>query len=134
MQPQRIAVTGLGLMTGLGLDRETSWKGLQSGRSPIRPFTLFDPFGLSAPFGVQLPDGAEELFSRHIKKRSRRQMTRGTMITLVTAEEAVSDADFRHPPDPSRVGVVIGATGTGYHYRKGSRQRSQPKKSGGCTG
>ncbi len=105
-------------MTGLGLDRETSWKGLQSGLSPIRPFSLFEPADLSAPFGAQLPEGAEELFGRRIKTRSRRQMTRGTMITLVTAEDAINDAQFRHTPDPSRVGVVIGATGTGYSHQE----------------
>ncbi len=114
----RIAVTGLGLMTGLGLDRETSWNGLRSGISPVRRFSLFDVGDLAAPFGVQLPEGADDLFARRIRKRSRRQMTRGTMIALVTAEEAVTDAGLRGIVDPSRAGVVIGATGTGYAHRE----------------
>ncbi len=111
----RVAITGLGLMTGLGLDLESSWVGLLAGRSPIKPFTLFDPGGLGAYYGVELPRGAEDLFSASIKKRRRRQMTRGTMITCLTAEMALRDSGLPlEDIDRSRVGVVVGGTGTGY--------------------
>jgi 3-oxoacyl-[acyl-carrier-protein] synthase II len=110
-----VAVTGLGLMTGLGLDLESCWAGLLEGRSTVRRFTLFDPEGLPTPFGVELPAGAEELFTRQIMKRSRDQMTRGTMIALVTAQMAIADAGLKAAGvDRSRVGVVLGTTGTGY--------------------
>lgn len=112
---RRVAVTGLGLMTGLGLDLESSWKGLLEAKSPIRPFSLFDASGLSSPFGVELPDGADELFSRTIKHCNRVQMTRGTMIALATANMAIGDADLLGGAlDRSQVGVVLGTTGTGY--------------------
>ena len=115
MSADRVAITGLGLMTGLGLDLETSWAGLLAGRGPIRRFSLFDPAGLPAPFGVELPPGAEELFARHIRPRQRRQMTRGTMIALVAAQMALTDAGVETGGlDRARVGVAVGATGTGY--------------------
>jgi len=112
---QPVAVTGLGLMTGLGLDLPSCWAGLLEGRDAVRRFTLFDPEGLPTPFGVELPPGADELFARQIMKRSRDQMARGTMIALVTAQMAIADAgldgaDIAH----QRVGVVLGTTGTGY--------------------
>jgi 3-oxoacyl-[acyl-carrier-protein] synthase II len=110
-----VAVTGLGLMTGLGLDLRSSWSGLLEGRSAVRRFTLFDPEGLPTPFGVELPDGADGLFARQIMKRSRDQMTRGTMIALATAQMAIADAGLEAGDiDRSRVGVVLGTTGTGY--------------------
>jgi len=110
-----VAVTGLGLMTGLGLDLSSCWDGLLEGRNTVRRFTLFDPAGLPTPFGVELPDGAGELFTRQIMKRSRDQMTRGTMIALATAQMAIADAGLEAGDvDRSRVGVVLGTTGTGY--------------------
>jgi 3-oxoacyl-[acyl-carrier-protein] synthase II len=111
----RVAVTGLGLMTGLGLDLESSWRGLAAGKTPAGPFRAFDPSGLPCTFGVELPEGADELFARSIKTRSRSQMTRCTMMAVVTAGEAIGDARLEpSTPERERVGVVIGATGTGY--------------------
>jgi len=110
-----VAVTGLGLMTGLGLDLSSCWTGLLEGRNAVRRFTLFDPEGLPTPFGVELPAGAVELFERQIMKRSRDQMTRGTMIALATAQMAIADAGLEAAElARSRVGVVLGTTGTGY--------------------
>jgi len=115
MQPRRVAVTGLGLMTGAGLDLESSWKAVVAGKSPARRFTLFDPEGLSPSFGVELPDGAEEVFRSRIKTRHRTLMTRGTEIAVVTAGMALADARLDRQRVPSaRVGVVVGTTGTGY--------------------
>ena len=122
MTMTRSVVTGLGLMSGLGLDTETSWRGLISGRTPARRFTIFDPEGLDCTFGVELPDGADSLFADAIKPRSRRQMTRGTMITVVTAAMAIEDAALDLAAmDRGRIGVVIGATGTGYAPPAGTR-------------
>ena len=115
MNTRSVAVTGLGLMTGLGLDLESCWAGLLEGWNAVRRFTLFDPDGLPTPFGVELPAGAVELFTRQIMKRSRDQMTRGTMIALATSQMAIADAGLEAANvDRSRVGVVLGTTGTGY--------------------
>jgi len=115
MNDAPVAVTGLGLMTGLGLDLESSWKGLMEARSPIRRFSLFDPEGLPCFYGVELPEGAEELFAAHIKPRSRSQMTRCTKIALLTAREALGDSKLDLSGlDRDRIGVIVGATGTGY--------------------
>lgn len=106
-----MAVTGLGLCCGLGLDLEQSWAGAVAGATPARRYTLFDPTGLDAPFGVELPDGADALFAARLKKQHRRFMTRGTQLSLCAALEAWRAAG---PLDPERVGVVVGSTGTGY--------------------
>jgi 3-oxoacyl-[acyl-carrier-protein] synthase II len=115
MEPVNVVVTGLGLMTGVGLDLESSWQGLVAGRRVARRYTLFDTAGVDVPVGVELPDGADDLFRAQIKPRSRAQMTRGTMISLVTARMALDDAGLDlDAVDRQRVGVVAGATGTGY--------------------
>jgi 3-oxoacyl-[acyl-carrier-protein] synthase II len=111
----RVAITGLGIMTGLGLDLNSTWKELIAGVSPIKPFTLFEPEGLSSPFGVQLPKNAEDVFKAEISTRHRRQMTRASMIGVVTAGMALKDSklDIKALGE-KRTGAVIGCTGTGY--------------------
>jgi len=112
-----VAVTGLGMMSGLGLDVPSSWAGAAAGRSVTREFTLFGPDGLDCTFGVQLPDGADAIFEGRIKKRHRRQMTRGTMLALIAAEEALAGSGIDLAvADRARVGVVAGTTGTGYAF------------------
>ena len=111
----RIAVTGLGLMTGLGLDLDSTWQGLLSAKRVARQFTLFDPTGLPATFGVELPDQADELFKETIQTRKRKQMTRANMIAVYTTKMAVEDSGLDlESLDRERVGMIYGATGTGY--------------------
>ncbi len=115
MKAARVAVTGLGLLTGAGLDLESSWAGLLEARSPARRFTIFDPSGLATPFGVELPSGAADLFRSRIKTRHRSLMTRGTCIAVVAADMAIVDSGLDLSAlDRSRIGVVVGTTGTGY--------------------
>ena len=121
MASSSVAITGLGLMSSLGLDLESSWRGILAGQAPIKPFTLFDARGLPAGFGAQLPDGADELFKANIRKRRRDQMTRGTMMAVVTGGMALAHAGLAGKGaltdaglDPGRAGVVVGTTGTGY--------------------
>jgi 3-oxoacyl-[acyl-carrier-protein] synthase II len=113
-----VVITGLGLVSGLGLNCTSCWSALVDGRNPVKRFSLFDTKGLTSDFGVELPPEAEGLFST-IKPRSRSQMTRATMISVVTAEMAISDAGLAQSGiDPARIGVVTGATGTGYFWDK----------------
>ncbi len=115
----RVAVTGLGLMTGLGLDLDSSWRGLVEGRGATARFRGFDPTGLACTFGVELPEGAEALFAAHVKPRQRAQMTRGTMIACAVAQQAARHAGLEaRLGDRARVGVVLGGTGTGYAPRE----------------
>lgn len=115
MELKKIVVTGLGMLTGLGLNVEDSWRGVVEGRSVAKRFTLFDPTGLSSTFGVELPQGANDLFSGLVKPRSRNQMTRGTLIAVAAAQEAILDSGLdKTVIDHTRIGVVVGSTGTGY--------------------
>src|SRR5437763_16720905 len=54
--PRRVVLTGLGLVTPLGLDLETIWRALVEGRSGVRTITAFDPSALPVRFGGEVPD------------------------------------------------------------------------------
>jgi 3-oxoacyl-[acyl-carrier-protein] synthase II len=119
-----VAVTGLGLMTGLGVDLERSWQGLINGKSVAAPFRDVSLGDLACPFGVELPAEADELFNRMIRKRKRSQMTRSTQISLVTAQMALEDSALDlDRADRTRVGVVIGTTGTAYVPETGQDEK-----------
>ncbi len=51
MERRRVAVTGIGLITGVGLDRESTWSALTEGRSGIAPITAFDTEGYKLLLG-----------------------------------------------------------------------------------
>ena len=51
-------ITGIGLVTALGPDRETTWRHLVAGLSGIRPLTLFDPAGFRTGIAAQVDDTA----------------------------------------------------------------------------
>jgi 3-oxoacyl-[acyl-carrier-protein] synthase II len=115
MRGNRVVVTGRSLVCGQGLNLSTAWPGIVEGQRVARRFTLFEPASGGVSFGVELPDGADEFFRREIKPRSRAQMTRGTMLSLVAARMAMDDAGLdADAMDRQRIGVVAGATGTGY--------------------
>ncbi len=116
----QVVVTGLGMMTGLGLNLDASWQGLVTGRSVTGRYKSFDPTGLTCHYGVELPEEAEDFFASRIKKRKRSQMTRSTRMGLVTAEMAIDDAgmDLKQL-DRTRIGVIIGTTGTAYSPEDG---------------
>jgi 3-oxoacyl-[acyl-carrier-protein] synthase II len=122
MAEKQIVITGLGLVTGLGLDCASSWERLVAGYNPVKRFSLFDPKDLGCFFGVELPAEADGLFAASIKPRSRSQMTRATMIAVACADMAAADAKLDSAgPDTTRIGVVTGATGTGYSWDKPER-------------
>jgi 3-oxoacyl-[acyl-carrier-protein] synthase II len=120
VKAERIVVTGMGLLSALGLDVESSWQNIIAGTNPVRRFTLFDPTGLNVTFGMELPDGAEDCFKNLINPRRRQQMTRCTMIAVAASRQAVEDAGLDLSiTEARRVGVVLGTTGTGYAPAQG---------------
>ena len=54
---RKVVVTGMGIVSPLGIGLETNWKAIQEGRSGIAPIFLFDdPSGLATQFAGQVPD------------------------------------------------------------------------------
>jgi 3-oxoacyl-[acyl-carrier-protein] synthase II len=106
----RIAITGIGLVTALGSSREESWRRLVAGDCGIRPTTVVDAGGFRSRVAAEVDMGAVDLGMTPIARRRR---SRGDKIAVHAATEAVRDAGLLDAaPDPSRVGVFLGA-GTG---------------------
>lgn len=107
-------ITGMSLITSLGLSMEENWENIVAGKSGVRYINMFDASGLTTKIAAQLPPEFEELSRKYIKKRAASQMTRVTRMCLTAAKMAVADSgiDFEKV-DPTRCSVIMGVVNTG---------------------
>ncbi len=112
--PKKVVVTGMNIISSLGLDLQSNWENLLQGKSGVRYITHFDASHKQTRIAAEVPAEFEELSKRYIKKRQAGQMTRVTRMCLVCARDAVnaSGIDFSQM-DRSRCAVIIGVVNTG---------------------
>ncbi len=106
----RVVVTGLGVISSIGLDVESYWKALLAGKSGVKRITGFDTKDFTCKIAGEIP----EFDPRHwLDKRTADRMDRFSQMGLAAAMQAVKDSglDFEKE-DRARCGVVIG-TGIG---------------------
>jgi 3-oxoacyl-[acyl-carrier-protein] synthase II len=106
MNRRRVAVTGIGLISALGLDRESSWRGLCEGRCGIGDLTLFDGSGCRSRKVAEVPRYDEAaLFSL----RERRRYSRSDQLAIIAATEALADSWLLASGiERSSVGIIMG--------------------------
>jgi 3-oxoacyl-[acyl-carrier-protein] synthase II len=105
--PHRVVVTGLGLVTPLGLNVEESWSGLLAGRSGAAPITKFDASRLQVRFACEVK-GFDALAYMDRKEAKRYDLF--AQFALGAAHQAVTQAGLEGKfPDPDRTGVLIGS-------------------------
>lgn len=111
---KKVVVTGLNMLTALGLDWEETWKNILEGKSGVRKISLFDASENQTQIAAELPAEFAEKSSEIIKKRIAKQMTRVTQMAYVCAIEAIDkhQIDFDQL-DRKRVGVILGVVNTG---------------------
>jgi 3-oxoacyl-[acyl-carrier-protein] synthase II len=104
---RRVVVTGLGLVTPVGTDVESSWSALLAGTPGAAPITKFDPQQLSVRFACEVK-GFDAL--RYMERKEARRYDLFAQFALAAANQAVTQAGLEGKvPDPDRVGVVIGS-------------------------
>jgi 3-oxoacyl-[acyl-carrier-protein] synthase II len=103
----RVVVTGIGLVTPLGLDRKSTWKALLKGESGIDYISSFDTEGFSTRIAAEVK-GFEP--AGLLGKKESRRMDRFTQFASVAALEALEHAGIKmEQEDPDRVAVLIGS-------------------------
>jgi 3-oxoacyl-[acyl-carrier-protein] synthase II len=100
-------VTGLGLVTPVGTDVDSSWSALLAGTPGAAPITKFDPKDQSVRFACEVK-GFDPL--KYIDRKEARRYDLFAQFALATAQQAIAQAGLEGGfPDPERVGVVIGS-------------------------
>jgi 3-oxoacyl-[acyl-carrier-protein] synthase II len=101
-----VAITGIGLLTGLGTGRQETWKRLLDGDTAIRPVTAYDPSSFRTRLAAEIDDFQPERFA---PRRSLRMATRNDQFAIAGAVLAVEDSGIDFDTcDPGRVGVFVG--------------------------
>jgi 3-oxoacyl-[acyl-carrier-protein] synthase II len=107
MEKRRVVVTGIGAVTPLGNDADTTWKNIIEGKSGIGPLTRVNADEYPAKVAAQINDFNSELF---MERKEARKMDRFTQYAVASAIMAVKDADLTINEENShRVGVWIGS-------------------------
>lgn len=107
MNKQRVVITGMGIISPLGNDLESTWQGIAGGQNGIHRITAFDP----EPYRCQMAGevkgfDAEALFGR----KDARRMSRQTQFAMAAAGQAIAAAGLNFDQeDRDRVGVLVGS-------------------------
>jgi 3-oxoacyl-[acyl-carrier-protein] synthase II len=109
---KRVVVTGLGMISSLGLDMETGWRNLLAGESGAGPITLFDTTGYEVDIACELKDFDPTVW---IDRKKVRRMDRFAMMALAAARQAETDSALDIFKERDRIGAAI-ATGVGGLY------------------
>ena len=107
MLNRRVVVTGVGMITPLGIGVEQNWEALMAGRSGIGPITRFDASLFPARIGGEVKDFKPEDW---IEKRDIKKMDLFIQFAMCAAAQAMEQSGFKIADDESseRVGVLVG--------------------------
>jgi 3-oxoacyl-[acyl-carrier-protein] synthase II len=106
---KRVVITGIGAVTPLGNDAESSWENLLAGGSGAGPITMFDSTDYYVHFACELKDFDP---AQWIDRKQARRMDRFAQIILAAARQAEADSGIDIKADADRIGASI-ATGIG---------------------
>ncbi len=99
---RRVVVTGVGLVSSLGLGNQKNWDGLLSGRSGIRTITHFDPTEFASTIAGEVPDFDPLQF---VSKKDVKKMDVFIQYAIAASEFALLDANLSTNGD---LGVDVG--------------------------
>jgi 3-oxoacyl-[acyl-carrier-protein] synthase II len=106
---RRVVVTGLGAVTPLGLDVESTWSSLLAGDSGAAEITQFDHADYPVHFACEVKDFDP---TDWIDRKAARRMDRFTHLILAAARQAVADSGLEIEKEADRIGAAVG-TGIG---------------------
>ena len=107
---RRVVVTGLGTITPLGHDVQSTWEALTEGRSGAGRISLFDPSNLKVQIAAEVKNFDPALY---FEPKEARRLDRYVQFALVAAGQAMKDSGLEiTAKNAGRVGVVYG-TGIG---------------------
>ena len=112
---RRVVITGLGMVSPLGADVETSWKNIVAGESGAGPITKFDASDLSTriAFEVKRGDGSNGTLNidQWVDAKDQRRFDDFIQFALIAAKQAMADAKYNPetPDEQHRAGVMVGS-------------------------
>ena len=110
MTEARIVVTGIGVVSPIGLTADATWESLVAGRSGVGRITAFDPEGFETTIAAEVPDFDP---TNYMDRKEARRADRFSQFALAAARQALDQADLlSEEPLGERVSSLI-ASGVG---------------------
>ena len=107
-------MTGVGLLTSVGIGTEATWEAIKRGTSGIGPITSFDATGFNCRIAGEVKDfdpGA------YVEKKEIKKMGRFIQFAIAASDFAVASAGLKiSPDDAERAGVYIGSGIGGFEF------------------
>ena len=123
--PKRVVITGMGVVSSLGLDTDSFFNNIINGKSGISPISSFDTTNHSVKIAGEVKINLEDYFD----SKELNRIDRFTAFALIAAKEAV-DRSSIDDNIKSKVGVIIGSGIGGIHTMEEQHSRLQkgPKR------
>ena len=107
MNNRRVVVTGMGAVTALGLDTQSTWTGVVNGKNGVRAIEHFDASAFSTRFSASLQDFSVE---GYIEPRDAKRMDLFIQYGMVAGIQAMRDSGLEiTEANQDRVGCNVGA-------------------------
>jgi len=113
---RRVVITGVGVVSPIGIGREKFWANLIAGQSGVRTIDAFDPGGLPCQVAGQVPPFKIIDYVPKSYRKSTKVMARDTELAVIAADDAFRDAKLNSKAyaetadfDGTRFGCNIGA-------------------------
>lgn len=104
---RRVAITGVGAVTPIGIGKESFWSALLKGENGVGEITRFDASGFPVRIAAEVKDFDP---SKFLSNKEIRRMDRFTQLATVAALEAVADSGLKlDREDCARIGVLVGS-------------------------
>ena len=104
---RRVVVTGLGVMSALGLEADKFWSNLISGKSGVSKIDRFDVEKIASRIAAQIKDFEPE---NYMDVKLAKRMDRFAQFAVATAQSAVNDSGLKiNSSNENEVGVYIGS-------------------------
>jgi 3-oxoacyl-[acyl-carrier-protein] synthase II len=106
--PRDVVITGMGVVSPIGIGHAAYWKSLCEGQTGVRQVTLFDTSAYPVHFAAEVPNFDPKAWVR--PRKSLKVMSREIQFGFAAADLAMSDAGLEPGRvEPTRFGVVYGA-------------------------
>jgi 3-oxoacyl-[acyl-carrier-protein] synthase II len=112
-KPRSVVITGVGVVSPIGIGREAFWTSLENRTSGVRAISTIDTQGLSIHIGGEIRDFDPKQYVR--PRKSLKVMSREIQFAFTAADLAMADAGLTPSAgggstcDPDRLGVVFGS-------------------------
>ena len=107
---RRVAVTGLGIISPVGQDKDTAWDNLVNGRSGLKKITRWDP----TPYEAQIAGEVEFDGTQWMDFKAIRRTDRNVVLGVAAAKQALADSGLVvDESNRDDIGVIFGSGGGG---------------------